>query len=56
MKPIGEIGLAASELNALSSSLGVSSQTVVSDFLAEGSKNSSLNLTEQFLKNQFERR
>jgi Predicted drug exporters of the RND superfamily len=48
------INYTASELNALSSSLGVSSQTVVSDFLAEGSKNSSLNLTEQFLKNQFE--
>ena len=48
------INYTASELNALSSSLGVSSQTIVSDFLAEGSKNSSLNLTEQFLKNQFE--
>ncbi len=48
------INYTASELNALSSSLGVSSQTVVSDFLAEGSKNSSLNLTEHFLKNQFE--
>ncbi len=43
----------AQQLNALASSLGLNSSLVVSDFLSEGSRNSSLNLSAYFLSNHF---
>jgi RND superfamily putative drug exporter len=47
------INYTAPQLDALAAPLGVDSRTVVSDFLSEGSKNSSLNFTESFLRNGF---
>jgi RND superfamily putative drug exporter len=47
------INYTAPQLNALASPLGVTSYSLVSDFLSEGSLNSSMNLTETFLVNHF---
>ena len=47
------INFTAPQLDSLASPIGVTSYAVVSDFLSEGSKNSSINLTETFLNNHF---
>jgi uncharacterized membrane protein YdfJ with MMPL/SSD domain len=47
------INYTASQMGALASTLGVSSYTIVSDFLSEGTRNSSLSLTGSFLSSHF---
>lgn len=47
------INFTAPQLEALASPIGVTSKSLVSDFLSEGSANSSLTLAESFLTNHF---